>query len=321
MPKSKKSRVEFSFEEELVADIVTEEVNPNFIYAASPGDVEEEEDVPRGEPEQLSRVVLDVIEKEEIVETDIFDLVNNMSSKGASVMIEDEPAKKPPIVRKVKDNDEPLEALQGDQPNQKLTKKGKTRKPMSDAHKAKLVLAREKANAVRKKNALLRKEQRDLDKDNKDLAKELKRKEAGILKKQRLEAVRALDGPLHREEKAQPRAAKPSDFEEEREYKNNKLDEQYLQQQQPAPSPSPSPSPSPARGQAGRDNLTRKDLEDAQFDAIMKYESLRKERKAEKKQKEMIERQQADLKQKINNFGYGSKAPNGRLVNRWDSCY
>ena len=270
---------------------------------------EEEEAAPPG-PEQLSRVVLDVIEKEEIVETDIFDLVNNMSSKGASVMIEDEPAKKPPIVRKVKDNDEPLEALQGDQPNQKLTKKGKTRKPMSDAHKAKLVLAREKANAVRKKNALLRKEQRDLDKDNKDLAKELKRKEAGILKKQRLEAVRALDGPLPREEKAQP--SKPSDFEEEREYKNNKLDEQYLQQQQ-APTAPPSSGP--------RGNLTRKDLEDAQFDAIMKYESLRKERKAEKKQKEMIERQQADLKQKINNFGYGSKAPNGRLVNRWDSCY
>tara|TARA_R110000824_G_scaffold398649_1_gene602933 strand:- start:2462 stop:3376 length:915 start_codon:yes stop_codon:yes gene_type:complete len=304
MPKSKKSRVEFSFEEELVADIVTEEVNPNFIYA-SPGVEEEEEAAPPG-PEQLSRVVLDVIEKEEIVETDIFDLVNNMSSKGASVMIEDEPAKKPPIVRKVKDNDEPLEALQGDQPNQKLTKKGKTRKPMSDAHKAKLVLAREKANAVRKKNALLRKEQRDLDKDNKDLAKELKRKEAGILKKQRLEAVRALDGPAA----AQP--SKPSDFEEEREYKNNKLDEQYLQQQQ-APTAPPSSGP--------RGNLTRKDLEDAQFDAIMKYESLRKERKAEKKQKEMIERQQADLKQKINNFGYGSKAPNGRLVNRWDSCY
>ena len=307
MPKSKKSRVEFSFEEELVADIVTEEVNPNFIYASPGVEKQEEEDV--GEPEQLSRVVLDVIEKEEIVETDIFDLVNNMSSKGASVMIEDEPAKKPPIVRKVKDNDEPLEAPAPAQPNQKLTKKGKTRKPMSDAHKAKLVLAREKANAVRKKNALLRKEQRDLDKDNKDLAKELKRKEAGILKKQRLEAVRALDGPLHREEKAQPRAAKPSDFEEEREYKNNKLDEQYLQQQQPPPSSGP------------RGNLTRKDLEDAQFDAIMKYESLRKERKAEKKQKEMIERQQADLKQKINNFGYGSKAPNGRLVNRWDSCY
>tara|TARA_R110000744_G_scaffold113327_1_gene212346 strand:+ start:305 stop:1195 length:891 start_codon:yes stop_codon:yes gene_type:complete len=296
MPKSKKSRVEFSFEEELVADIVTEEVNPNFIYA-SPGVEKQEEEEEAAEPEQLSRVVLDVIEKEEIVETDIFDLVNNMSSKGASVMIEDEPAKKPPIVRKVKDNDEPLEAPA--QPNQKLTKKGKTRKPMSDAHKAKLVLAREKANAVRKKNALLRKEQRDLDKDNKDLAKELKRKEAGILKKQRLEAVRALDGP------AQP--SKPSDFEEEREYKNNKLDEQYLQQQQPPPQP--------------RGNLTRKDLEDAQFDAIMKYESLRKERKAEKKQKEMIERQQADLKQKINNFGYGSKAPNGRLVNRWDSCY
>ena len=293
MPKSKKSRVEFSFEEELVADIVTEEVNPNFIYASPGVEKQEEEDV--GEPEQLSRVVLDVIEKEEIVETDIFDLVNNMSSKGASVMIEDEPAKKPPIVRKVKDNDEPLEALQGDQPNQKLTKKGKTRKPMSDAHKAKLVLAREKANAVRKKNALLRKEQRDLDKDNKDLAKELKRKEAGILKKQRLEAVRALDGPLPREEKAQP--SKPSDFEEEREYKNNKLDEQYLQQQQ-APTAPPSSGP--------RGNLTRKDLEDAQFDAIMKYESLRKERKAEKKQKEMIERQQADLKQKINNFEWSS---------------
>ena len=53
MPKSKKSRVEFSFEEELVADIVTEEVNPNFIYA-SPG-VEKQEEEEAAEPEQLSQ--------------------------------------------------------------------------------------------------------------------------------------------------------------------------------------------------------------------------------------------------------------------------
>ena len=53
MPKSKKSRVEFSFEEELVADIVTEEVNPNFIYA-SPGVEKQEEEEEAAEPEQLT---------------------------------------------------------------------------------------------------------------------------------------------------------------------------------------------------------------------------------------------------------------------------
>lgn len=58
--------------------------------------------------------------------------------------------------------------------------------------------------------------------------------------------------------------------------------------------------------------LTKKDLEDAQFEAIAKYESMRKQRKAEKKQKE-------ELLKKIAPQQHEYKYRDGS--NRWDMCY
>lgn len=78
--------------------------------------------------------------------------------------------------------------------------------------------------------------------------------------------------------------------------------------------PIPAPAPAPAY-------FTKEDLEKANFDAIQKYEVLRKARKAEKKQAEMIQKQQQDMISKINNYTYGARRPDGRLVNRFDSCY
>ena len=65
--------------------------------------------------------------------------------------------------------------------------------------------------------------------------------------------------------------------------------------------------------------FSKKDLEDAQLEAIIKYETIRKARKEEKKKQQMIDQQKEQLKQKI--AGYGAKDANGRLINRWDRCY
>ena len=65
--------------------------------------------------------------------------------------------------------------------------------------------------------------------------------------------------------------------------------------------------------------FTKKDLEDAQLQAIMNYETIRKARKEEKKKQQMIEQQKKDLQKKIQ--GYGARDANGRLINRWDACY
>ena len=65
--------------------------------------------------------------------------------------------------------------------------------------------------------------------------------------------------------------------------------------------------------------FSKKDLEDAQLDAIMKYEAIRKARKEEKRKQKLIDDQKEQLKQKIQ--GYGARDANGRLLNKWDRCY
>lgn len=65
--------------------------------------------------------------------------------------------------------------------------------------------------------------------------------------------------------------------------------------------------------------LTKKDLEEAQLEAIMKYEALRKERKAKKKEEQMIEEGKKKMLNQINratnNYSYRDGS------NRFDSCY
>ena len=67
--------------------------------------------------------------------------------------------------------------------------------------------------------------------------------------------------------------------------------------------------------------ITKQDLEDAQLEAIIKYETMRKARKAEKKQNQMVEQQRQQILKKINPAQYGARDTNGRLINRYDSCY
>jgi len=148
----------------------------------------------------------------------------------------------------------------------------KKRKPMSEEHKAKLKIAREKAMAVKKAKALERKTMKD---DEKKI-KQLKMKETELKRRSAENKVKQLEKELHDPKEIQE--AKP------------------LQRQQ-------STTPS----------FTKKDLEEAQLTAIMKYEALRKERKKQKNIKREEEKSREDMQSTLhralnprNNFGGGN---------------
>ena len=133
-------------------------------------------------------------------------------------------------------------------PPVKLTKKGvprKKRPPMSEEHKQKLALAREKAMAARKKKAA-----------DKKVAKALELEEKELLKKQKHKRVQ-------------------------------KLKEEVEEEDTP---------PQPIKSQA---IFTKEQLEEAQLNAIMNYEKIRKTRKAEKKEKQKKDMEEEALKQTI----------------------
>ena len=165
----------------------------------------------------------------------------------------------------------------------KEPKAKKPRKPMSEEHKAKLALAREKAMAVRKAKAEEKKKMIALENEEKELLKTQKVKRVQKLKKQ------------VEEEDAEGANAEVDVAEGTVEVKEQNKSPQQLS------------------------GLTRKDLEDAQFEAIAKYETLRKQRKAEKKQQQAIEQSKKELLNKLNpqqrQYQYGDGS------NRWDLCY
>lgn len=151
----------------------------------------------------------------------------------------------------------------------KVISEKKPRKPMSEEHKQKLALAREKAMEVRKANAIEKKKMKELENEEKEL-----------LKKQKVKKVQKLKESV---ENSDEEEIKPT----------TKIINNH-------------PS------------ITKKDLEEAQFDAIMRYETLRKQRKAEKKEKEMIESQKKELLRRLTpqtSYKYRDGS------NPWDMCY
>jgi hypothetical protein len=156
----------------------------------------------------------------------------------------------------------------------KPIKQKKARKPMTEEHKAKLALAREKAMASRKAKAEERKKMKELEKQEKELVKQQKVKRVQKLK----EEVEGEDATTTQ-----------------------------------------------SNIKTNVSGLTRKDLEEAQLDAIMKYEAMRKERKAKKKQEQAIEAEKQKMLNTIQRatgtYGYRGRDANGRLLNRFDSCY
>ena len=120
----------------------------------------------------------------------------------------------------------------------------KTRKPMSEEHKEKLKFARDKALIVRRARAEERKQAKDMDKQEKDLLKLKRQKELNQLKKEL-------------EDESKPKVV----FKEEPTPQIREIIKEVIKEP----------------------TITKKDLEDAQLDAIIKYEALRKDRKAKKK--------------------------------------
>lgn len=239
MSKKVAPRVQLNFEPE-VSDAVEEDIT---LLAGAREDL----DMPMDMPE--------VIEHEEIVENDIFDL--KMKEQIEEPVIVDEPEPLPTPKPK------PLP-----KPQTKQTKKTKTGRKLSDEHRAKLALAREKALATRRKNAEERKKMKEIEKQTKELKKKKAQKD-----------LKQLEDEVIND--------KPQTIMKDTSY--------------------------PAS------MITRKDLEEAQLDAIMKYEAIRKARKEEKKKKKMIDDQKKELQKKIQ--GYGARDNNGRLLNKWDRCY
>ena len=227
MSKKPPAMVDFKFSEE-TKDPETGEENPNFIYKEAL-DLELE-DVSEGSDDE------ELIKVEEKVKPDENDIFEDMSPK-----------------RKPKKPDKP-------KPEKK------PRKPMSEEHKQKLALAREKAMAVRKQKAI----------ENKKM-KELEKEEVELLKKQKVKKVQKLKEEVE------------------------------------------SDAPPETKIIHKVSGLTKKDLEDAQLDAIMKYDAMRKERKAKKQEEKMIEEGKKKMLNTIQratgNYYYRDGS------NRFDNCY
>ena len=224
---------------------------------------EVEEPQEQSEDESLPVEVPQVIERDEIVENDIFDnpSLNGIVSEAKEDLIineiqetELETPKPKPVKKK-----EPVKQTQ------------KKKRQLSEEHKAKLALAREKALATRRAKAEEKKKMKQIENETKELKKKKAQKDLEKLK---------------------------SDVNNE---KSESQSINYGSTNYPT------------------SMLTRKDLEEAQFEAIMKYETIRKARKEEKKKQQMIEQQKKDLQKKIQ--GYGARDSNGRLLNKWDRCY
>ena len=153
-------------------------------------------------------------------------------------------------------------------PTVKLTKKGKPRKkrpPMTEEHKAKLALAREKAMAARKKKAQEKKENKALEIEEKEL-----------LKKQKVKRVKKLKEEVEDNEDM------------------SKID--IIKKEQ---------------------TFTKQDLEEAQLQAIMNYEKIRKSRKAEKQVRQKKEAEQEALKAQLRR----AVAPPQQEYNPFNGCY
>ena len=136
----------------------------------------------------------------------------------------------------------------------------KPRKPMSEEHKEKLKSAREKALVARRAKAEERKQAKDMDKQEKDLLKLKRQKELNQLK-------REVEG------EPKPKVV----FKEEPKPQIREIIKEVIKEP----------------------TITKKDLEDAQLDAIIKYEALRKDRKAKKKVDEAQKAHEEAVRQKI----------------------
>lgn len=116
------------------------------------------------------------------------------------------------------------------------------------------------------------------------------REKAFLVKKQKAEERKKLK-EQDAEEKKLLKLKKQKDIE--------KLKKEVYEEPKPAPKPAPAPAPAPVREIIREPTLTAKDIENAQLNAIMSYEKLRKQRKEEKKKKQSEDAEMDRLREKL----------------------
>jgi len=242
MSKKVAPRVQFNFE----PDVIEEPETINNDLLIENGDVIDED--------YDSLEIPEVIEKEQIVEDNIFESMKSKVNKDLEISEIDEE-----IVSPVK----PVSASKKKVNSPKPQKK---KRVLSKEHKAKLALAREKALVTRRAKAEEKKRMKQIENETKSLRKKKAEKDLEDLK---------------------------SNIDNEKPVINT--------------------------NSAPVQSFTKQDLENAQLEAIIKYETIRKARKEEKNKQKMIQEQKEQMKRQI--ARYGAKDTNGRLLNRWDSCY
>ena len=171
MSKNQPPRVQFDFEPDL-NDFEEQHEDVSIDHHNAPSITTEIHD------EDSESVMLPEVIEEPIVEKEIFDMAENIREEVPVETLRAEPqqVKKPA----------------------KINKNGKPRKPMSEAHKAKLASSREKALASRKLKAEERKK-----------AKELEKEERELLKAQKVKRVQKLREEVNDDCGARPTAPAP----------------------------------------------------------------------------------------------------------------
>lgn len=245
MSKKIAPRVQFNFEPDVMEE--PEQINNDLVIETNDTD----------DNNYDSLELPDVIEKEQIVEDNIFESIKSKKKKDVEISEINEL-----VVSPVKEIKPVIKKVNSPKPPKTLKKK----RELSDDHKAKLALAREKALETRRAKAEEKKRMKQIENETKVLRKKKAEKDLQDLK---------------------------SNVNNEKPVINT--------------------------NSASVQSFTKEDLENAQLSAIIQYETIRKARKEEKKKEKMIEEQKEQLKRKISR--YGAKDVNGRLLNRWDSCY
>ncbi len=146
-------------------------------------------------------------------------------------------------------------------------KQRKKRKPMSEEHLAKLALAREKALAKRQFLA----EERRLKREQEKLIKD---QEEVLAQRETQKQLDALQKKLKKTKVKKPIVQDSSSEEEEEEPPPRRA----KKDKQPVPT-----------------HFTMEDLQNAQLNAIMGYEMVRKKRKEEKKKNQQVNKQKKDI--------------------------
>ena len=233
--------------------------------------------------DELPDITSSGIDLEELIEEDILETVEpeliKFEEKAAIVhddIFDVKKEKKEDILPKEEIKEEPIiENIIEKEPPKKEKKK---RKPLSEAHKAKLAVSRAKALEVRRAKAAERKKMKELDKEEKELLKTQKIKKVQKLKEE-VSAEGTYGDDIPKEEKRVGVVVPDNGF------------------------------------------VTKKDLEQAQLDALMKYEALRKARKEEKKKTALVEAERNKMLNTINRAIGGQAYKYRDGTNIWDRCY